>query len=304
MIGTDPTGRATLSYRVSVPERPRHRPDRPTPRTHRATTGRPGRAAGLVLALLAVLLVATAPPAGAHQPIFIDDGTDPHLVPIIEDGTVSFAVYGTVHGPDRVAAVRAHLSPGDTLATELLIPATGPETGFAQDDLPWLTVIAPDGTETPLLSTAGERFDEPFSQTSYVRLARLVEPALDGIYQFEVRADRPSRFTLVIGQREVGGRVIGYAGAPPDALATWYAEPPPDAAPPPATEPVDAVDADEAAGDPTEDAATPLSPGANADGSTAPWWIAGVVVLLGGTIAALGLAGSAAARRRDTTPPG
>jgi hypothetical protein len=257
----------------------------------------------VAIALLALLvaLVAGAGPAHAHQPVFVEDSADPHLVPIIEDGTVSFAVYGTVSGPDRVAAVRAHLSPGDTLSVELLIPATGPETSFEATDLPRLTVVAPDGTVTELLSTPGERFDEPSSGTSYVRLAKLVEPALDGIYQFEVRAARPARFTLATGQREVGGTVIGYAGAAPDALTTWYATPPTDLPTGPPPHDVEAEDEARAEGASPADGpvASPLAPPPVGGGDgAAGWWVAGVAVALVGVVAGLGAAGAFAARRR------
>ena len=178
-----------------------------------------------------LLLLAT--PAFAHQPVFLTaEDTDPAHGPLLDNGKVSFAVYATLDRPDATRGLRANLAAGDPLVAELLIPALEPETSLPVDSLPMLTLTMPDGTKRRLRSTLRERFDEPFSGTSYVRLASVRETApTAGVYRYEVTGAAPARFTLAVGTDEVAGTVTGAATPPAGGLAGWYATPPP--TPPP-----------------------------------------------------------------------
>ncbi len=196
---------------------------------NRRRTG--ARAAWMLLILSGFLLLAT--PAFAHQPVFLTaQDTDPARGPLLDNGKVSFAVYATLDRPDATRGLRANLAAGDPLVAELLIPALEPETSLTGDELPTLTVTMPDGTKRRIPSSLRERFDEPFSGTSYVRLASVRETApTAGVYRYEVTGAAPARFTLAVGTDEVAGTVTGAEPPPAGGLAGWYATPPP--TPPP-----------------------------------------------------------------------
>ena len=181
----------------------------------------------MLIILSGVLLLAT--PAFAHQPVFLTaQDPDPARGPLLDNGKVSFAVYATLDRPDATRGLRANLAAGDPLVAELLIPALEPETSLAADALPMLTLTMPDGTKRRIPSTLRERFDEPFSGTSYVRLASVRETApATGVYRYEVTGAAPARFTLAVGTDEVAGTVTGAEPPPPGGLAGWYATPPP-----------------------------------------------------------------------------
>ncbi len=179
---------------------------------------------GTVVVVLVLLGGATA--AGAHQPVFVDDLTPAGDAPTLDDGTISFAVYGTVRGPERQAGVQARFAAGDPLVVELLIPDLAPENALAERDLPRVAVVSPSGATTELVPDRREPFTEPFSATSYLRIAGARTTAEAGTYVFTVTAAEPSRFTLAIGEREVPGTVSGYSQPAPGALEAWYSTPP------------------------------------------------------------------------------
>jgi hypothetical protein len=184
-----------------------------------------------------ILLQAT--PAFAHQPVFLtDEDADPASGPLLDNGTVSFAVYATLDHPDATRGLRANLAAGDPLVAELLIPALKPETSLAANAVPTLTLIMPDGTRRRIPSSLRERFEEPFSRTSYVRLASVREIATTtGVYRYQVTGAAPARFTLAIGTEEVPGTVTGAETPPARGLAGWYATPPPSSPTPASTAP-------------------------------------------------------------------
>ena len=223
---------------------------------------------------LALTLLGTGV-ASAHQPLFIDDTTTAEESPVIEDGTVSFAVYGVIGGTGGRAVVRARFAMGDPLFAELLIPDRRPERSLAVTDRPLLTVVAPDGEETRIGNDGGDRFDEPFSNTSYVRLGSLeTAAATAGVYRFEVTGPVPSRFTVAIGREEVPGEVTGGRPVAAADLARWYStapaavEPAATSTPPPTTV---APEPDTPSGESNQnDQGSPVGPAL---------WIGGVVVL-------------------------
>lgn len=185
----------------------------------------------VVLALIVVAAVATAGPAMAHDPLFLtSEQTTPQTGPFLPDGTISFAIYGDLTGPGDSRGMQVGFEAGDRLLIELLIPALAPEADLEGDQLPVATVVAPDGTETLLVPTQRERFDEPFSSTSYFRLARLESEAQAGVYDIVVVADAPARFTVAVGTVEtfltpverVENRATSFAGFT-EPLARWYA---------------------------------------------------------------------------------
>jgi hypothetical protein len=187
-----------------------------------------------VLALACALGV-TAGPAGAHQPVFVTEADpDPARGPLLEDGSLSFAVYGVVGAPGDTRGVRTRLRVGDPLVVDLLVPARSPEQDLGLERLPFVVLRAPDGTERRLLPDRRIRFDEPYSRTSYDRIVDLRETApTDGLYEITVVSRGPARFTLATGVTEgVRGAVTDAEVPPPGGIAAWYATPPPEAVTP------------------------------------------------------------------------
>lgn len=168
--------------------------------------------------------------AHAHQPVFIDDGTPPEASPLLEDGTVSFAVYGRIDRPGGEASFRVRHGDGQTLTVEVLVPDRPPENGLASFDHLTVVVTDPAGVVT---ETSGAQvlatFDEPFSKTSYLRVITWSAPAVPGISTITVRSALPTRFTVATGFVErFDGAVSSYTPRPFSELAGWYETPPPE----------------------------------------------------------------------------
>ncbi len=168
--------------------------------------------------------------AFAHDPIILTDTqTTPEAGPLLPDGTISFALYGSVSGTGDTRGLRVQFAAGDSVDISLLIPDLAPENAIGDAGLPTLQLVAPDGATRLLIPTEHVRFDEPFSKTSYVRLLELHEPAQPGEYRLTITAAAPSRFTLAVGTVEqfgtpvenVPNRADGSAG-----VQQWYATPP------------------------------------------------------------------------------
>ncbi len=194
-----------------------------------------GRLAGgsgrlALAALLAAALVAVAAgPADAHQPVFLRPGDT--RGPLLVDGTVSFAVYGTMtararSGRPRPSALRVRYRSGDPVLIDLLVPDRRPERGLPRAGLPTVTITRPGGRATVLRATTRVRFTEPFSHTSYLRLSRFRGRAGAGTWTVRVAGTRPSRFVVAVGVNEVRGRVTDYRPPVGASVAAWYATPP------------------------------------------------------------------------------
>ena len=270
----------------------------------------------IVLVVLGVMLSAGA--ASAHDPLFLtSDQTTPESGPLLPDGTISFAIYGDLAGGGDTRGLQVVFDEGDRLLVEVLIPALLPEADLADDQLPVATVVAPDGSETTLVPRGRDRFDEPFSSTSYFRLARLDGEAQEGVYDITVTGTAAARFTVAVGTIEtfltpverVENRATSFDEIT-EPLAEWYAgtgttieatadpEPTPEAtveAPTPTPAPEPTAAPTEAAADPSPTAevveAAPAddevaAPPIDTDRGRSVWpWVLGL-----GAIAVLGSA--------------
>lgn len=179
----------------------------------------------------AVLVLGVASRADAHDPIiFTADQTTPAAGPRLPDGTISFALYGTLAGGADARGFRATLQAGQQLELTLLIPDLEPERALPDASLPFLTVTGPDGSTSERRPDRRETFAESFSRTNYVRLIEVAEavPAA-GEYGITVAGSTPARFTVAIGSIErfgtpvddVPNRDEGVTG-----VQRWYATPP------------------------------------------------------------------------------
>ena len=149
---------------------------------------------------------------------------------LLPDGTVSFALYGTLEEPGDTRGFRVTFAEGDNLYFSLLIPDLAPENALADDQLPRLDIVDPSGVSTTILPTTRVPFPEPFTGTNYVRLADSVGIAVAGTYEVTISGDAPARFTVSVGTKELFGtevenapnRDLGVGG-----VMTWYETPPP-----------------------------------------------------------------------------
>ena len=187
------------------------------------------------LALLGLAVLGGAGTAFAHDPIILTDTqTSPDAGPLLPDGTISFALYGTLNSPGDTRGLRVHFDAGDSVDITLLIPDRSPENELPDSLLPTLRIDAPDGTSRILTPTERVRFDESFSNTSYVRYLELGESGQAGEYHLTVTGSAPARFTLAVGTTERFGTPVENVPNRGDGTAgvqLWYATPPPTAPP-------------------------------------------------------------------------
>ena len=227
----------------------------------------------VLLVTCAAAVVAMATAASAHDPIFVtSDQTTPETGPLLLDGEVSWAVYGTLDRAGDLRGFEFDLAEGARLDVSVLIPDLAPERDLDDADLPVVELTAPDGSVDRLGAEIRVPFDEPFSNTSYVRLAERDGEALAGRYQVVVTGAAPARFTVAVGIREQFGtpaeRVVDRGGA--DLLSTWYETAP--------TLPAAEPDAAEVAPPTTTIATTETAGETSADESDNARWVVGVVV--------------------------
>ena len=158
----------------------------------------------------ALLTVAVAAPASAHQPVPLGpDDTTPRSGPLLPDGTVSYAVRAEVaKGQER--AFRFGLKKGDRLAMQLLIFDEPPANALPASALPQVTVVDPRGRRTTLQVNERTEFYEPYSRQTYLFLSRIERSAVPGTYSVVVRgrSAEPVDATVAVGYREVPGQVI------------------------------------------------------------------------------------------------
>jgi hypothetical protein len=185
-----------------------------------------------LLAALAVALATLALGVGtafAHDPIFVSESTPPEASPLIEDGTISFATYGRIEHAGGTSSVRVRLAAGERLGIDLLVPDREPERSEPEYTHLSVKVTNPDGTTNMYRAReVQERFDEPFSKTSYLRLLREGTASTGGVHTITVASERPTRFTLATGVTEQFGSIVSdYERRPLSDLAAWYSTPPP-----------------------------------------------------------------------------
>ena len=179
----------------------------------------------LVVAVLFGLLPASL--AKAHDPIILtSDQRTPSDGPLLLDGTISFALYGSLDSAGDTRGFRVKFNAGDPLYLSILIPDLTPENTLDDALLPFLTVEDPNGAILNFATTEKVSFAEPYSGTNYVRLTGFNSTAVNGTYSITVAGDSPARFTVSIGQKEMFGtpvenisnRELGVAG-----VMAWYA---------------------------------------------------------------------------------
>ena len=158
------------------------------------------------LLFIAAVLLGLLPTsiASAHDPIILtSEQQTPADGPLLVDGTISFAVYGSLDTGGDTRGFRVQFKEGDPLSISILIPDLAPENMLDDMSLPFVNVEDPNGTTERLSITQKVPFPEPFTGTNYVRLTEFRGTAIGGIYSVTVTGDSPARFTVSVGELPV-----------------------------------------------------------------------------------------------------
>ena len=180
----------------------------------------------IVVVLVALLVLVPASVASAHDPIILtSEQTTPASGPLLVDGTISFALYGSLESSTDTRGFRVQFQDDDPLYLSILIPDLAPENELGNDLLPTLEVLDPTGAVSTFEPTERVTFAEPYTGTNYVRLLEYEGVALGGIYEITIKGKAASRFTVSVGKIEqfgtavedIDNRDLGVAG-----VMTWY----------------------------------------------------------------------------------
>ena len=165
--------------------------------------------------LIALMLPLSILPAQAHQPVVLL-GSDSTAArgPLLEDGTVSFAITASFAKAGERKGFRANFKAGDNLEVQYLIIDRRPENKLKNNQLPTLVITSPAGKRTTLSFTERTKFFETYGKTNYLYLSRLSEIAEAGTYSFLITARAKSAITVAVGDREVPGNVIRGVATP------------------------------------------------------------------------------------------
>ena len=178
----------------------------------------------IALVLFGLLLASIA---AAHDPIILtSEQQTPADGPLLVDGTVSFALYGSLEAADDTRGFRVNFNAGDPLYISILIPDLAPENTLDDVSLPFVNMEDPNGTTVKLAITQKVSFPEPYTGTNYVRLTEFRGTAIGGTYSITVTGKSAARFTVSVGEKEMFGttvenipnRDLGVAG-----VMAWYA---------------------------------------------------------------------------------
>ena len=158
--------------------------------------------------LVALLLPLSVVQAYAHQPVFLlNSDTTAARGPLLDDGTVSFAIYASFAKAGERKGFRANFAAGDSLQVQYLIIDKRPENQLKSNRLPTLVITSPSGKRTTLKFTERTKFFEPYSQTNFLYLSRISAAAEAGTYSFLMTARTKASITVAVGDREVPGTV-------------------------------------------------------------------------------------------------
>ena len=122
-------------------------------------------------------------PAFAHDPLMLlPEQKTPEEGPLLPDGTISFALYGSLLEEGDQRGFQFELEPEGRLDISLLIPNLEPENQMLKENFPRLFLHRPDGSVLEGVSDLYVPFDEPFSMTRYVRIFEHVEQSACLLY--------------------------------------------------------------------------------------------------------------------------
>ena len=182
-----------------------------------------------ILSASFLFLFLSASPVLAHDPlILLPEQKTPAEGPLLPNGTISFALYGSLLEAGDQRGFQFELEPEDRLTISLLIPNLEPENQLPEEKLPRLFLYRPDGSVLEGVSNLYIPFDEPFSMTRYIRIFDHTEQSLGGLHQVKIVGSHPSRFTASIGYIESFGTPVENVpnrNAGRTGIYDWYQNP-------------------------------------------------------------------------------
>ena len=165
--------------------------------------------------LLAFLFPFSLVPAHAHQPVLLlNSDTTASRGPLLEDGTVSFAIRASFTKVGERKGFRANFTAGDNVEVQYLIVDQRPENKLKKNQLPSLVITSPSGKRITMQINERTKFYEPYGKTNYLYLSRISAVAESGIYSFLMTARAKASITIAVGDREVPGIVSRGAMTP------------------------------------------------------------------------------------------
>jgi hypothetical protein len=175
-----------------------------------------------VIFFIALVLSLSTLPAHAHQPvILLNSDTTAARGPVLDDGTVSFAIRASFTKAGQKKGFRANFDAGDNLEVQYLIVDKRPENRLKNKKLPTVVMTSPSGERVTMRINEREKFYEPYGKTNYLYLSRLSAIAEPGIYSFLITARAKAAITVAVGDREVPGTVSrGVVAATPSPATT------------------------------------------------------------------------------------
>ena len=147
-------------------------------------------------------------PAHAHQPvILLNTDTTAARGPLLDDGTVSFAITASFKRAGERKGFRANFDAGDSVQVQYLIIDRRPENRLKNKKLPTVVITSPSGKRVTMRINEREKFFEPYGGTDYLYLSRFSAVAESGTYSFLITARAKAAITVAVGDREVPGTV-------------------------------------------------------------------------------------------------
>lgn len=185
-----------------------------------------------ILATVAVAIAATiaaALPASAHEPVKLDSSdVVPWKGPLILDGQSPTMLFGTLPRAGAVRSAQLRLTAGQQLVVNLAVPDQAPENQLTPQQLPTVTIVAPDSTVTQVKATLRVpiRIGEE-NPLAALLLGSYSAPAVSGTYSIIVSGCAPERFAVATGVEGLpfGGIARGHVATEEDVL-DWYNTPP------------------------------------------------------------------------------
>lgn len=173
------------------------------------------------LLLIISSTILTSPLAAAHQPVNLTSANkSADLGPILVDGSISFAIRANFSAANQTQGFRAVLQAGDLLNFEYLIIDRTPENKLAKSKLPIATITDPAGKKIIIKFTERSKFNEPYTNTNYLYLARYSQSGVAGVYKITLQSKAKAAITVAVGSKETLGQVLQAGECP-----TWQSPP-------------------------------------------------------------------------------
>lgn len=147
--------------------------------------------------------------ASAHTPIeLLKTDTTTSTGPLINDGTLTFALKASFTQSNQTKAFRATFKKGDRIKVKYLIADRKNTINLNSANLPTVRITSPSGAVTTMKLVKAKKYFEKGTKVNYLELSELSSSAEAGTYSFEIVAKGKSTVTVAIGENwRVKGKV-------------------------------------------------------------------------------------------------